>query len=295
MIMAFSNESEKIFNLLSNAQPNLFPSNRANDFTNRLPPLNVPHGDLWEVGLKEFACVNTLQTIPQDLSFYTTRQQAVKATSSHENKKGDSKTKSPEKGELKTKSIPETASKLDETLTSEINCQMCNYILPKGYYTISSLIKALNQDTTAFEFSSDPITEKIVKIKVQTKDVSLQLSPTLSAILGLPQHIQKRSKIQGIVPINLKAFTYNIIIYSDIVAESIVGGQHEKILRIIPFEPGEFQEVFHREFLNVDYLPVTRDRIDDIHIRLMTDAGEPIPFVDGRVFLKLHFRRKYSK
>ena len=154
----------------------------------------------------------------------------------------------------------------------------------------------MNKNPDAFIFSSDPITDKIVTIKVKTDaNFSLQLTPTLADILGLPQHIKKGSQVHGTVPINLKAFTYNIIVYSDMVGESIVGGQREKILRVIPFKSGDFQQVFHREFVNVDYLPVTRDRIDDIHIRLMTDAGEPVPFVDGRVFLKLHFRRKHFK
>ena len=277
--MAFSNDSEKIFNLLSNAQPTIFPRNQTNDFTNRLPPLNIPHGDVWEVGLKEFSCVNTLQTVPQDLTFYTIMQQ------SNDDKKSTSQSSKPTSQSNDAKASP----------TSQIECQMCTYILPKGYYNISSLIKALNQNKKTFQFSSNPITDKIVKMKVQTQAADLHLSPTLADILGLPQHISKGSSVQGTVPINLKAFTYNIIVYSDIVAESIVGGQREKILRVIPFEPGDFQQVFHREFLNVDYLPVTRDRIDDIHVRLMTDAGEPVPFVDGRVFLKLHFRRKYFK
>ena len=204
--------------------------------------------------------------------------------------------KTPSKRDEKKPTADETRRAVPSTDETTTVCQLCNYILPKGYYNISSLIKALNKNNAAFKFSSDPITDKIVKIKVETDaEFSLQLTPTLADILGLPQHIKKGSQVQGTVPINLKAFTYNIIVYSDMVGESIVGGQREKILRVIPFKSGDFQQVFHREFVNVDYLPVTRDRIDDIHIRLMTDAGEPVPFVDGRVFLKLHFRRKHFK
>lgn len=53
---------------ISNAQPNLFPSNTAYRFTNRLPhPWHIPYGEQWSVGMSEFSTVNTLNTVPKDL------------------------------------------------------------------------------------------------------------------------------------------------------------------------------------------------------------------------------------
>ena len=185
--MAYSHKSEELYNLLSNAQPTIFPTNRANDFVNRVPPLYMPHGDEWEVGLKEFSCVNTLQTIPQDLTYYSTGRQDME----------------------KTKTRRDASRQDIKSKDGGVTCQVCHYILPKGYYNISSLIKALNQNDAAFTFSSIAITDTIVKIKIQTKkDYSLHLSSLLADVLGLSCNISQGSQTIGKFPMNLKAFTY---------------------------------------------------------------------------------------
>lgn len=62
-------QNREIVTLFSNAQPNLFPSNTAYHFTNRLPHLwKIPQPEQWCVGVTEFSTLNTLDTIPSDLS-----------------------------------------------------------------------------------------------------------------------------------------------------------------------------------------------------------------------------------
>ena len=246
--MAFSIESDKIYHLLSNAQPHIFHDNRANAFTNRVPILHIPHGDTWEVGLKEFSCVNTLQTIPRDLTFYACLEGKVKHA----------------------------------------------YTISKGLYNETTLLTHLNRKETEFHFSLQKVAKKSAIIQVQTKNgYSLQLDPLLADILGVPPTIPKDCLTKANTPLNLKAFTYNIVVYCDLVQESMVGGQREKILRVIPFTSSQYMDVFHVEFMNIDFVDVTRDTVQDIHIRLMTDYGEPMPLVDGRSYVKLHFRRKF--
>ena len=61
-------ENQDVVTLFSNAQPNLFPTNTAYRFTNRLPHLwQLPEPDTWRVGLSEFSTLNTLDTMPFDL------------------------------------------------------------------------------------------------------------------------------------------------------------------------------------------------------------------------------------
>ena len=58
-----------VVTLLSNAQPQLFPDNTAYRFTNRLPHhWRIPEGERWRVGVSEFATLNTLDTLPMDLT-----------------------------------------------------------------------------------------------------------------------------------------------------------------------------------------------------------------------------------
>lgn len=62
-------QSHDVVTLFSNAQPNLFPTNTAYRFTNRLPHLwNIPQSEQWRVGVTEFSTLNTLDTIPTDLT-----------------------------------------------------------------------------------------------------------------------------------------------------------------------------------------------------------------------------------
>lgn len=248
-------DDDKTYHLLSNAQPTLFPENCANDFTNCIEhPLRVPHGDSWEVGLKEFSCVNTLQTIMRDLHFYT----------SNESDKTKEKT---------------------------------NYTLTKGVYNETSLVKGLNQAKDQFLFSFSKVSKDVTQITVLTKpNYSLTMEPLLADILGFKTAmVNKDSTMNASEPLNLKAFSYNIVVYCDIVEESIIGGQREKVLRVIPFQLGKYYDVFCTEFIHVDYMKVTAIEVKNIRIRLMTDYGEKLPLVHGRTYVKLHFRRKAKR
>ena len=64
----FYPEHERILHIISNAQPNLF-KNAANHFTNRIQPMHIPDGEIWEVGIREFSIVNTIQTVPCNIHF----------------------------------------------------------------------------------------------------------------------------------------------------------------------------------------------------------------------------------
>ena len=62
-------QNREVVTLFSNAQPKLFPSNTAYRFTNRLPHLwKIPQAEQWRVGVTEFSTLNTLDTIPTDLT-----------------------------------------------------------------------------------------------------------------------------------------------------------------------------------------------------------------------------------
>lgn len=62
-------QNREVVTLFSNAQPSSFPSNTAYRFTNRLPHLwKIPSEEEWRVGVSEFSTLNTLDTIPTDLT-----------------------------------------------------------------------------------------------------------------------------------------------------------------------------------------------------------------------------------
>ena len=62
---------EFLLHLISNAQPELY-ANKANHFKTLMDsPINIPSGEKWEVGLKEFGYVNNVDTVtrPYTINF----------------------------------------------------------------------------------------------------------------------------------------------------------------------------------------------------------------------------------
>ena len=133
----------------------------------------------------------------------------------------------------------------------------------------------------------------VFKLTVKTdKDYSLEFNPMLSDILGFGHLVAANQTKTATLPLQLKSFAYNMLVYCDIVSESTVGGTREKILRVVPMKSAKFMENNHYEFKHIDYVPVASTRVEDIDIKIYSDYGKLLPLVDGRCYVKLHFRKK---
>ena len=122
--------------------------------------------------------------------------------------------------------------------------QRTELTLSKGFYSYDTLLKALNQNSDisdqGFEFEYKMLKKDVCQVSIITNaKTSLQLDPMLANILGLPNLIERGQTKVAKLPLQLNSFSYNIIVYCDLVDESQVGGQREKILRVIPFESGK--------------------------------------------------------
>ena len=84
-----------------------------------------------------------------------------------------------------------------------------------------------------------------------------------------------------------------LYVYSDVVEPHIVGGKNLQLLRIAPFRQ-QRRETTHIQWepQRVDYHPVARKFFDTLDLLIRDDTGEPVPFFNGKVIVKLHFRRK---
>ena len=51
------------------------------------------------------------------------------------------------------------------------------------------------------------------------------------------------------------------------------------------------QEMTHIQFDQPRYIPIQKKNFDSIEIDIRDDAGESIPFDDGKLIVTLHFRR----
>ena len=55
---------------------------------------------------------------------------------------------------------------------------------------------------------------------------------------------------------------------------------------------GEYGKTITKTYDNPHYVNLKQKLVDTIEIDIRDDTGKPIPFVTGRVIVKLHFRRK---
>lgn len=86
----------------------------------------------------------------------------------------------------------------------------------------------------------------------------------------------------------------NIYVYSDVVAETYVGDRFVPLLRTVPIHK-ENQGKYVTEFFdNPRYLPLSRNYIEQIEIRLCDSYGENIRFLWGTVVVTLRYRRHKS-
>ena len=78
-------------------------------------------------------------------------------------------------------------------------------------------------------------------------------------------------------------------LYTNIVESQIVGDVVAPLLDVIPS-----QRSYHRP-ARIHYLPLKYSRLPSIGMYIRTSQGTPVPFLDGNVVVKLHFRRRQRR
>ena len=86
---------------------------------------------------------------------------------------------------------------------------------------------------------------------------------------------------------------HSLYVYGDVVQHRPVGGQKVPLLRIVKIE-GQDGDIVDHPILTPHYIPLARKRFETIEIDIRNDLGEPVPFVQGRVIVTLHFRQRRS-
>lgn len=83
----------------------------------------------------------------------------------------------------------------------------------------------------------------------------------------------------------------HMYIYTDIIEPNLVGDCIAPLLRIIKVQKQTEDPNISISFTNPFYLPVIRREFDTIEINIRDDEGHLIPFVSGKLNMRLHFRR----
>ena len=103
--------------------------------------------------------------------------------------------------------------------------------------------------------------------------------------------VYNHEKIEGAFMVDLNRGLHTFFIYSDIVEAQLVGDANVPLLRTLAVK-GENGDVVSNSFDNIHYVPLSRSTFQTIEIYILDDTGQRVPFENGRVVTKLHFKRK---
>ena len=175
--------------------------------------------------------------------------------------------------------------------------------VPKGFYTPTTCIRYLQNECDKYQYpcsfslvnkQGDDNDQGFLKIE-NDKEIYLQFNPTAQDLFQLSQpFLSPNSCIITKKPFDLQPDSFTNIIYCNIVDETVVGSQREKILCISPVQHSDYRygQWAGKEFSSADYYPLAMKSIQQIEIQLRGDTGDFLPITQGRSYMKLHFRRK---
>ena len=198
---------------------------------------------------------------------------------------------------------------ITEMCSNDIACDKCKLFIPTGNYVSPEyLAEEMQSSIDIFEngrlkranahisVTFDAVSQRM-KISTQNeKQVRLLFPKQLGQSLGLDKTMIEKpiGNEQHIFKFNVdlhRSFS-SLLIYSDIADFTFVGDIVAPILRVVSFNPVTELVHVHKEFKNLQYVPVSKSLIDQVHISIKTETGSNVHFVTGKTMIKLRFRRK---
>ena len=192
--------------------------------------------------------------------------------------------------------------------------QGVEFVFPQGSYEVEDILALIQKGLDTFKvpvevtFNHD---RKRVTLKLKRKNLrkreycTLFFNEYLNKILGFTvkgahrRHdlTRKINSIEAYYTPNIHAYTPKcIIVTSDIVDETVFGGERVKLLKVIPNKMEENGDVLQYEFLQDEYVNLGTHEFDRIQISICDVTGENLN-VDYREIptrLQLEFRKPRS-
>lgn len=166
-----------------------------------------------------------------------------------------------------------------------------------GFYNdIHKLVKEINsqlanvKDLSSIKLMYNDITSKIYVLRAD--GLNFIFRGRLAEILGFEPDATFRveeTPTKAPHPADIFGGSYNMFIYSDIVDYQLVGDSRAQLLRCINI-CNDTRSIPTLTYDKPHYAPICKTTLDDIEISLKNDQNELIPFLYGKVILKLHFK-----
>ena len=244
----------------------LYPNNTASQYTTKLSEVVELEG-AWEVGLLETSFPGKVSNVFAGKFFY----------------------------------------KIHLVDNREIVCTMNEGIYPSIASVLAELRRAYGRATNqatpnqlvvfSFNTRSGRVTFKFTE-HAGSEVVSVEFGEDLAIMLGFEPHREYthglRRDHKAAKPLHLSATINNVFVYCDLLEHVMVGDTKTPLLRIVNRKTDVRQpwdSVEHVTFNPVQYVPVQKKCFDTVAVQMMTDFGQPMPFVPGKSLVVLEFRR----
>ena len=173
--------------------------------------------------------------------------------------------------------------------------------IPHGYYTnIEELTDRINTSLIVFgvkngisrmpQLRADKLTRKI-NIRI-SNGMRIIFSPGIGNILGYNEK-EVFGHTESVVTLhntyNTEVNCQSLFVYCDILEHVIVGDTKAPLLRSISVS-GKHGDIVRETFDKPMYVPIQKKHFESIEIDIRSDFGEPVPFVNGKSLMTLHFR-----
>ena len=166
-------------------------------------------------------------------------------------------------------------------------------VIPQGQYTIASLINFINREAQTWLPGIEMRLDENNDLHIKTGSYHYIDLRGFNYLINIDlEYLPPDTQWSSQYPVDLIPPSYNLIIYCNLVRESIVGGQREQVLRIFPTRKRKLGEMISETMTSVDYYSLYQYKIRDVEIKFYGDDGELVPMTQGRSYVKLHLRRK---
>jgi len=242
--------------LPSNSSMKYYPENTVAQFTTKLSNVIELEGD-WEVGLAEISVPSRVENAFNDECYFILRLDTfvhkVRLTARHY----------------------EQVKEIIDGLHSALR--------------VGTSISHAEGAIMRFYFDKNRI--KIDVAENLWRVVTVEFSPALARLLGFDGG--RKYSGNTITADRAMSFFGNInslYVYCDLLEAVLVGDTKAPLLRIVD-KPHRLHRNVHSVLNPILYVPLQKKHFDTVEINIMTDTGLPVPFLPGKSFVVLEFRR----
>ena len=172
--------------------------------------------------------------------------------------------------------------------------------IPNVYYSnLGELVKQLNKTLSAYFAILDNGNHaqlKILKLehKIELSIVGerlwIQFADEMSDVLGL-EHKYYTGTTVAPYRHDISHGFHSLFVYCNVREPQIVGDSYVPLLRTVAIK-GAHGEYVTKTYGEPHYVPVNTDELSVIEMNIKDDTGQDVPFIDGKVVCKLHFRQR---